>query len=69
MTTSLANSTPLPYFNVANIFNVSPTLAPNNTTITLTSINVYFMYIPAGTTNQSGVNNPGVTLYLSLIHI
>jgi hypothetical protein len=65
MTISLANSTPLPFFNVATTFYVSPTLAPNNTTLTVTSINVYFMYIPAGTTNQSGINNPGVTMYIA----
>ena len=60
-----ANTQPLPSFNVAQTFEVDPTLAPNNDAIAITSINIYFKYMPQANNNSSGIQNPGVTMYIA----
>jgi hypothetical protein len=64
MTTNIANSTPLPYFNLAQTFFVDTSIAPQNSTIALTSVNVYFKYKPQSNNTLSGLALPGITLYL-----
>jgi len=65
MTTNITTASPLPYFNIAQTFLVDGSLAPNNTLISITGINVYFEYMPAANGNSSSIQNPGVTLYLA----
>ena len=57
------NSQPL--FNIAQTFFLDPSVANKNASATLTSVDLFFEYMPAANTNQSGINLPGVTLYFT----
>jgi hypothetical protein len=50
-------------FNVAQTFRVPGTNQPDQ--IPVTSIDLKFMYKPPAVDNQSGIENPGVTVYLT----
>ena len=53
----------LPVFNVAQTITIDPALSFQN--VAVTSINVYFKYKPAANNNMSGMQLPGVTMYLT----
>jgi len=57
MTTALVS------FNVAQTIAIDPALSFQN--VAITSIDVYFKYKPAANNNISGVQLPGVTMYLT----
>ncbi len=52
-------------FNIAQTFNVDPSLVDGNDTAKITSIDLFMKYKPPGTNNRSGIDNPGMTLYLT----
>lgn len=54
----------LPLYNFAQTFYIDKSLTDQHNTLTVCNIDLYFKHKPAATNNQSGVNNPGVTLYL-----
>jgi len=51
-------------FNTAFTFYVDPSVIDNSPSISISSIGLYFMYRPSPTQNMSGLQNPGVTMYL-----
>lgn len=53
-----------PLYNFAQTFYVDKSLTDQHNTLTVCSIDLYFKHKPLATNNQSGVNNPGITLYL-----
>ena len=65
MTTTIANSVTV--FNVAQTFFVDPGVVKNSATASIAAIGLYFKSKPTRTNNQSGIQAPGVTVYLSLI--
>ena len=53
----------LSQFNVAQTLLIDPALSSQN--VAITSIDVYFKYKPAANNNMSGIQFPGVTMYLT----
>ena len=51
-------------FNIAQSFYVEPNLK-ENTKIKLSGFDLYFKYKPSATDNRSGINRPGITIYLA----
>lgn len=60
-------TSPLPAvrFNFAQTFYVDPATITGQTHLKISSINMYFKYKPAAVGNRSGINNPGITIYLT----
>lgn len=58
-------STPVTKFSLAQTFFVDPGSVQNSSTVSLTAVGLYFKTKPAANTNSSGINNPGVTVYIS----
>lgn len=52
-------------FNGAQSFYLNPTIVAGSDTVDLTAIGMYFMYRPQATNNKSGINYPGITLFLT----
>jgi len=51
-------------FNIAQTFMVDST-ATGNVSLTMTSVDLFFMYKPPATNNRSGIIRPGITMYLA----
>jgi hypothetical protein len=52
-------------FNGAQSFYLNSSIVSNSDTIDLTGIGMYFMYRPQSTNNKSGIDYPGVSLFLT----
>lgn len=52
-------------FNLAQTFFVDPSVSSSNPTCQITGIDLFFMYKPGATNNRSGINMPGVTVFIS----
>lgn len=53
------------FFNGAQSIYFDPTLVSKSTTVDLAQVGMYFMYRPQATNNKSGINYPGITLFLT----
>jgi hypothetical protein len=65
MANSAVSSTPLNLFNVAQTFWVEPNEVAGSTTCEIAGVDIFFEYMPAPINNQSGLQNPGITLYMA----
>lgn len=52
-------------FNIAQTFLVDAALVDQQSSVQISSVDLYFMFKPAATGNRSGTNYPGVTVYLA----
>src|SRR6185369_14047358 len=53
------------YFNGAQSFYIDPTIVAGSQTVDIAGVSLYFMYRPSATNNRSGINYPGVTVFLT----
>lgn len=63
MTSNIANE--VSQFNLAQTFFIDPGVVKNAAEISVTGFNIYFKKKPEATGNISGINNPGITFYLT----
>lgn len=52
-------------FNQAQTFYIDPGVVANSPQVALTAVDLFFQAKPARTGNQSGINNPGVTIFIA----
>lgn len=62
MTTTIATN--ISVFNLAQTFYVDPGSVMNSPEVSITSVGLYFQAVPKQTGNQSGINSPGVDIFL-----
>jgi len=51
-------------FSAAQVFYIDPSLVASSPTVDLDRIDLYFKSKPQATNNKSGINNPGVNIYI-----
>lgn len=52
-------------FNGAQSFYIDPTVVQGSTTVDLAAVSLFFMYRPSVSSNKSGVQYPGITMFLT----
>lgn len=62
MTTTVATN--ISVFNLAQTFFVDPGSVQSSSEVSITSVGLYFKSIPKQTGNESGINSPGVDIFL-----
>ncbi len=53
------------YFNGAQSFYIDPSVVEGSDTVDISAVSMYFMYRPSATNNRSGINYPGVNVFLT----
>lgn len=61
----MVSNTSQALFNIAQTFYVDPSVVGQNQVVQVTSVDIYFKFKPPGLNNLSGMNYPGITVYLS----
>lgn len=54
-------------FSVAQVFYIDPSLVASSPTIAIDRIDLFFKSKPQGSNNKSGINNPGVQVFLTSV--
>src|SRR5687768_4082473 len=52
-------------FSGAQSWYLNPSVVANSATVDLAAIGMYFMYRPSATNNRSGIDYPGISMYLT----
>lgn len=52
-------------FNLGQTFFVDPSVVGGASSVSISAVDLFFMFVPAPINNVTGVNNPGVNLYLA----